>query len=88
MLGKCFPHSPNYAEKRGWMGPGGRLCCFDNAPQDGDSVGAAEAANSRHHPVLNAGPRHPTCLLLETQQRKKKTIQAGQLQSLMAATNT
>ncbi len=71
------------------MGVGGRLCCFDNAPQDGDSKGMAEAANSRRHPPLNAGPHHPSlCLPLATPQWKKKTIQAGQLQRLMAATNT
>ncbi len=28
-------------------------------PQDGDSVGAAEAAHSRHYPVPNARPRNP-----------------------------
>ncbi len=41
--------SPNDAEKHRWMGPGGRLCRFDNAPQDGDSAGVAEVANSRRH---------------------------------------
>ncbi len=80
---------PNYAEKRRWMGPGGRLCRFDNTLQDGDNVGAAEAANSRHHqhpmPDLAIPPR---CLPLAIQQRKKKTIQAGLFHRLMAATNT
>ncbi len=39
------------------MGPGGRLCRSDNAPQDRDSAGAAGAAHSRRHPAPNAGPR-------------------------------
>ncbi len=50
---------PDYTEKRRRMGPGGRFCRSDNAPQDGDSVGAAGVAHSRHHPAPNAGPRHP-----------------------------
>ncbi len=41
------------------MGPGGRFCRSDNALQDGDSVGSAGAAHSRHHPAPNAGPCHP-----------------------------
>ncbi len=45
-IGQC---GPDYAEMRRWMGPGGHLCLFDNAPQDGDSAGAAEAAHSCHH---------------------------------------
>ncbi len=49
---------PDYAEKRRWMGPGGRLCRFDNAQQDADCVRAADAANSRRHPAPNARPRH------------------------------
>ncbi len=47
---------PNYAEKHRRMGPGGCLCCSDNAPQDGDSVGAV---HSRGHPAPNAGLCYP-----------------------------
>ncbi len=36
-----------------------QLGCSDNAPQDGDSAGAAGAAHSRRHPATNGGPRHP-----------------------------
>ncbi len=52
----------NYAEKRRWMGPGGRLCPFDNAPQNGIGVGVTEAADSRRHPAPNARPYYPPCL--------------------------
>ncbi len=55
------PFGPGYAEKRRRMEPGGRFCHSDNAPQDGDSVGAAGATHSRHHLASNAGPRHPPC---------------------------
>ncbi len=48
---------PDYAEKRKRMGPGGHFCRSDNAPQDGDSAGAAHS--HRRHPAPNAGPRHP-----------------------------
>ncbi len=41
------------------MGPGGRFCRSDNAPQDGDSAGAAGAIHSHRRPAPNAGPRHP-----------------------------
>ncbi len=47
---------PNYARKRQKMGPGGRLSCFDNVPQDGVSAGATEAANSYRHLASNARP--------------------------------
>ncbi len=40
---------PNYAEKRRRTGPGGRFFRSDNAPQDGDSAGAAGTAHSRRH---------------------------------------
>ncbi len=50
---------PDYAEKRKTMGPGGRFCHSDNAPQDGDNAGVAGAAHSRRHPAPNARPRHP-----------------------------
>ncbi len=74
------------------MGLDGDLCHFDNAPQDEVSVGAAEVANSRHHPAPNARPHHPPpmCLSVATQQWKKKTIQAGQHEHRpqMAASNT
>ncbi len=50
---------PNYAEKCRRMGPGGRFCRSDNAPQDGDSVGAAGAAHSHRHQAPNAGPCNP-----------------------------
>ncbi len=71
---------PDYAEKRIRMGPGSRFCRSDNAPQDGDSAGAAGTAHSRRHPAPNAGPRHPTPFLPSaTQQWKQKTIQAGLL---------
>ncbi len=43
-------HGPDYAEKRRRMAPGGRFCLSDNAPQDGDSAGAAGAAHSRRQP--------------------------------------
>ncbi len=49
---------PDYAEKGRRMGPGGCFCRSDNAPQDGDSAGAAGAAHSRHS-APNAGPCHP-----------------------------
>ncbi len=49
----------DYAEKRRRMGPGGRFCCSDNAPQDGDSAGVAGAAHSRCHPAPNVERRHP-----------------------------
>ncbi len=54
----CF--GLDYAEKHRRMGPGGHFCRSDNAPQDGDSVGVAGAAHSRHHPASSAGPRHPS----------------------------
>ncbi len=41
------------------MGPGGRLCHFHNAPQDGDSARVAEAAHSHRHLATNAGPCNP-----------------------------
>ncbi len=41
------------------MGEGGRFCRSDNAPQDGDSAGAAGVGHSRRHPAPNAGPHHP-----------------------------
>ncbi len=47
------------------MEPGGRLCHFDNAPQEGDNVGdvgVAEATHSRRHPAPDAGPCHPPTL--------------------------
>ncbi len=50
---------PDYVEKRRRMEPGGCFCRSDNAPQDGDSTGAAGATHSRHHPAPNAGPHHP-----------------------------
>ncbi len=50
---------PDYAEKRRRMGTGGRFCRSDNAPQDGDSAGAAGVGHIRRHPAPNAGPRHP-----------------------------
>ncbi len=40
------------------MGPGGRLCGFGDASQDGDRAGVAEVAHSCRHEVLNAGPHH------------------------------
>ncbi len=43
----------------GWDQAGGRFCRSDNAPQDGDSTGAAGTARSRRHPAPNDGPRHP-----------------------------
>ncbi len=55
-----MPFGPDYAEKRRRMGPGGRFCHSDNAPQDGDSAGAAGVAHSRRrHPAPNARPRYP-----------------------------
>ncbi len=67
---------PDYAEKHRRMGPSGR---FDDASQDGDSMGVAEAAHSCRQPAPNAGPRYPPipCLSLATQQQNRKTIQAG-----------
>ncbi len=53
------PFGPDYAEKRRRMGPGGRFCRSNNAPQDGDSAGVAGAAHSRRHPAPNAGPGQP-----------------------------
>ncbi len=79
---------PNYTEEQGWMGPGGCLCRFDSASRNGDSAGVAEVANSHRHPAPDAGPHPLPCLPLATQQWKKKTIQAGLLHRLMAATNT
>ncbi len=76
---------PDYAEKRRRMGPGGRFCRSNNALQDGDSTGAAEAAHSRCHPAPNARPRHPPFLSSATQQRKQKTIQTGLLRRHPAA---
>ncbi len=68
------------------MGPGDRLCRFDNAPKDGDSVEVAEVAHSHRHPAPNTGPRHRLpCLPLATQQWKKKTIQDGLLRRQLAA---
>ncbi len=47
--------SSPHAEKHWRMGPGGRLCYFDNAPQDGVSAGVTKAANCRR-PTSNARP--------------------------------
>ncbi len=41
-------------------GPCSRLRHFDNASQNGGTVGAAEAANSCHHLIPNAKPRYST----------------------------
>ncbi len=49
---------PDHAEKHRQMGLDGHFCHSDNAPQDGDSLGAAEAAHSRRHPAPNTGPCH------------------------------
>ncbi len=47
---------PDYAEKCRRMEPGGRLHCFNNVLQDGDSVGVAEVVHNRCHPAPNARP--------------------------------
>ncbi len=37
----------------GWN-QGATFCRFDNVPQDGVNMGAAEATNNHHHPASNA----------------------------------
>ncbi len=69
-----FTFGPDYAEKCRRMGAGGRFRRSDNAPQDVDSAGAAEAVHSRRHPAPNAGPRHspPPFLPSVTQKRSRR----------------
>ncbi len=59
------------------MGPGGHLCRFDNAPQDGDSAGTAEAAHCHRLAAPNTGPRYPPSLLFAISNPAMEEVDPG-----------
>ncbi len=67
------------------------LLSLRHTPQDGDSVGVAEAAHSFHHSAPNATLCHPPLSAVTNpamEEEKKNTIQTRLPQRHLAAINT